>query len=141
MSNDDLSVDKENFLAEVEVMDLTDYKDKLFVVAIGTGSPEAVKFLSSTVHGPYTFVEMLDEVGSMWKEHQHHAKVVVLDKDPTKKTQILHPNVVDYIECHYIDLVTEELLGEAFKDVEKVYTCKASTVEEQESSDPRHADK
>lgn len=134
--NDDLPVDKDNFLAEVEVMDLSGCRGKSYLVAVGTGAPDKVKFLSSTVHGPYDFTEMLQEVGEMWYAHQHHAKVVILEKDANKKTQILHPNVIDYIECHYVDLITEEMLGGS--DEEKVYTCKAGTVEEMESSDPRH---
>ena len=134
MSN--LPVKKENFLAEVEVMDLAPIKGGNFLVAVSTGNPDSVKFLCSTVHGPYTFVEMLQEVGDMWMNHQHHAKVVLLDKDPAKRVRMLDGNTVDYIECHYTDIITEEMLGGAFDD--KEFTCQAGLTEEEESTDPRH---
>jgi hypothetical protein len=135
---EELPTNKENFLAEIEVMDLTPIKDKQFMVAVGTGAPDKVRFLCTTVHGPYSFVEMLQEVGDMWQNHQHHAKVIVLEKDSSKKVEILEPNTVDYIECHYVDLITEEMLGGVF---DKKYTCRAGVVGEEHSSDPRHQTK
>lgn len=124
---------KENFLAEVEVMDLSDIKAEQFLVAVGTGDPKKVKFLCSTVHGPFNFVEMLQEVGDMWHAHQHHAKVVVLNKNSAEAVKMLDPNTIDYIECHYTDLITEEMLGGAF---DKKYTCKVAL--SQGDEDPRH---
>lgn len=123
---ENLPATQDNFLAEVEVMDLTPIKDKSFIVAVGTGDPNSVKFLCSTVHGPYDFVEMLQEVGDMWMEHQHHAKVIVLGKDSKKRVQMLDANTTDYIECHYADIITEEMLGGAFDS--KEFTCVAGTV-------------
>jgi|SRR5579884_1932498 hypothetical protein len=136
----DLPVKKENFLAEVEVMDLSKIKNEKFLVAVSTGDPDSVKFLSSTVHGPYDFTEMLQEVGSMWQEHQHHAKVVVLDKNPKNEVRILDGNTVDYIECHYNDLITEEMLAGAF-DTPKDYTCQAGLSAITHQPDPRHEKK
>jgi hypothetical protein len=133
--SDNLPVKKENFLAEVEVMDLTSIKDKAFVVAIATGDPEGVKFLCSTPHGPYTFTEMVQEVGDMWVQHQHHAKVIILDKDSTKRVQMLDANTVDYIECHSTDIITEEMLGGAFDN--KEFTCRAGLVHDENGTDPR----
>jgi len=130
----------DNFLAEAEVMDLGPIKDKAFMVAVATGAPEGIKFLCSTVHGPYTFVEMLQEVGDMWMVHQHHAKVIVLGKDAKKKIETLDPNTVDYIELNYADIITEEMLAGAF-DTPKEYTCRAGLMVEEESSDPRHQEK
>ena len=131
----DLPVKKDNFLAEVEVMDLTPIKGNKFLVAVATGDPSSVKFLCSTIHGPYEFTEMLQEVGSMWNTHQHHAKVIVLEKDVDKQVQMLDENTVDYIECHYNDLITEEMLGGTF-DV-KDFTCQAGLLIEDQSTDPR----
>ena len=135
---EELPTNKENFLAEVEVMDLSPLKEKMFLIAVGTGAPDKVKFLCTTVHGPYDFVEMLQEVGDMWHNNQHHAKAILLDKDSTKKVEMLDPNTIDYIECHYVDIITEEMLGGAF---DKKFTCRAGTVGEMESSDPRHQTK
>ncbi len=120
---DNLPTKKDNFLAEVEVMDLSSLKDKTYVVGVASGNPDSVKFLCSTIHGPYTFVEMVQEVGDMWCSHQHHAKVLVLSKNPTEKVNYLSADTVDYIECHYMDIITEAMLGGAFDN--KPFTCAA----------------
>jgi hypothetical protein len=130
----DLPVKKgEEFLAEVEVMDLSRLKDGKFIVAVGTGDPKGFKLLGSTIHGPYDFVEMVQEVGDMWNTHQHHAKVIKLTKAVDSETEMLDENTVDYIECYYNDIITEEMLGGAF-DIEKEFTCQAGFVEDDESS-------
>ena len=136
MSDENLPLaSKENFLAEVEVVDLSEIKNELFLVAVGTGEPHKVKFLCTTVHGPFDFVEMLQEVGDMWHTHQHHAKVVILSKNSSQAVKILDPNIIDYIECHYNDLITEEMLGGAF---DKKYTCKVAIAEAGALDDPRN---
>jgi hypothetical protein len=135
--NEDLPVKKDNFLAEIEVMDLSAIKNGQFMVAVGTGDPDGVKFLCSTIHGPYDFTDMVQEVGDMWINHQHHAKVVICDKNQNERVKMLDGNTIDYIECHHTDIITEEMLSGAF-DAPKQYTCKAGLVFEEESSDPRH---
>jgi hypothetical protein len=135
-----LPVKKDNFLAEVETMDLSAIKDKQFMVAISSGNPDSVKFLCSSVHGPYDFTEMVQEVCDMWNTHQHHAKVIILGKDVTKQVEMLDGNTVDYIECHATDIITEAMLAGAF-DTEKEFTCRAGIVSEEKSTDPRHAKK
>src|ERR1035437_9044340 len=135
--NKDLPVKKDNFLAEVEVMDLSAIKDEKFLVAVATGDPKGVKFLCSTIHGPYDFTGMVQEVGDMWNTHQHHAKVIVCDTDPQRAVNMLDENTVDYIECHATDIITEEMLSGAF-DSEKEFTCRAGLLSEETSSDPRH---
>lgn len=126
----EVSSEEKEFLAEAEVMDLTPIKGKTYVVAVGTGDPNKVKFLCSTIHGPYDFTEMCQEVGEMWNKHQHHAKVILMEKDPTKKVLLLDANTVDYIECHYVDIIMEETLA-AFED--KEFTCVAGTIEDTEA--------
>ena len=133
--NSDLPVKKDNFLAEAEVMDLSKIKNETFAVAVSTGAPDSVKYLCTTLHGPYGFVEMLQEVGDMWVNHQHHAKVILMSKKQNEKIKFLDTNTVDYIECHYSDLIVEEMLGGAF---DKEFTCQAGLTVEEESSDPRH---
>jgi hypothetical protein len=81
---------------------------------------------------------MVEQVGSMWKEHLHHAKVVSLDKDVTKPVIMLSENTVDYIECHYGDIVVEAMLEGVFDDT-KEYTCQAEVVESNPvTDDPRN---
>ena len=117
------------FLAEAETMDLTPIKGATFGVAVATGDPNGVKYLCSTMHGPYNFTEMCQEVGDMWVQHQHHAKVILLSKDPKSRVKMLDENTVDYIEAHFVDIIVEEALA-GFDD--KQYTCTAGTVEEEE---------
>lgn len=132
--NNELPIKKDSFLAEVEVMDLSKIKDKKFAVAVSTGPTDGVKYLCTTLHGPYDYAEMLQEVGDMWLNHQHHAKVLILSKNQNEKVQYLDGNTIDYIECHYGDLIVEEMLGGAF---DKQFTCQAGLVSEEVSSDPR----
>jgi len=133
----ELPVKKDNFLAEVEVMDLSKIKNEQFLVAVATGKPEGLKFLSSTVHGPYDFLEMLQEVGTTWNDEQHHCRVVILDKNRKNKVQTLDENTLDYIECHYNDLIMDEMIANFDKD----FTCQAGIFVEEESTDPRHEGK
>lgn len=133
--NSDLPVKKDNFLAEAEVMDLSKIKDKVFAVAVATGPVDGVKYLCTTLHGPFGFTEMLQEVGEMWTIHQHHAKVILMSKKQDERIVYLDANTVDYIECHYSDIIVEEMLGGAFDD--KDFTCQAGLVTEEVSSDPR----
>jgi hypothetical protein len=121
----------EDFIGEFEVMDLSDLKDKTFVVSISSGSRDKIKFLASAVRGPYTFAEMAEEVGMMWKNEQHHAKVVILEKDRTKSVKFLDENTTDYIEAHFTDIVTESMLDGVFDDI-KEYTCRAGLIEDAE---------
>ena len=136
MTNKDLPVKSgDDFLAECEVMDLGELHDKTFIVGVSQGERSKCKFLSSTVYGPYTFYEMCEEVGVMWQEHQHHAKVTILGKDKTKAPLFLDENTVDYVEAHFADIITDGLLEGVFDDIE--YTCKAGVVEADNSDDPR----
>jgi hypothetical protein len=141
MSNNDLPVNtSEDFLAEAEVMDLSSINGESFLVGVSQGDRNKCKFLSSTVHGPYSFYEMCEEVGVMWREHQHHAKVTILTKERNKAPKFLDENTTEYIEAHYADIITEGLLGGAFDEV-KEYTCKAGVVEADDTDDPRKAEK
>lgn len=125
---EEVTPEQKEFLAEIEVMDLTPLRDKTYMVAVGTGDMNKIKFLCSTVHGPYTFGEMCQEVGEMWTQHQHHAKVIVMEKDFKKPVLMLDGNTVDYIECHHVDIIMEEALA-GFEEP-KEFTCVAGTVEE-----------
>lgn len=128
------------FIAEFETMDLRDLKDKQYLVAVSREDRNKGKFVCTTIHGPYDFYEMCEEVGVMAREHQHHAKVYICEKDRKKKARYLDENTTDYIECHFADIVTEGILEGAFDEV-KEYTCKANIVEDSGKDDPRQEKK
>lgn len=118
----------EDFVAEFETMDLGDLKGRQYIVAVNQGDRSGPKYVCSSVRGPYSFEEMCEAVGVMWRSHQHHAKVVILEKEYDKQAKFLDENTVDYIEAHYEDIVTESMLGGVFDEV-KEYTCRANILE------------
>ena len=65
MADDEVAIEEKEFLAETAVMNLAPLKEETFCVAVATGDPKNVKFLCSTIHGPYSFIEMANEVGEM----------------------------------------------------------------------------
>lgn len=125
----------DDFIGEIETMNLSELKDKLFLVAVNQGDRDGVKFVCSTIRGPYTFEEMCESVGLMWKEHQHHAKAIVLQKDASAKPIYLDENTVDYIEANFQDIITESMLDGVFDDV-KDYTCRAGIIEGDNADNP-----
>jgi hypothetical protein len=135
MSNQDLPVgNPATFLGETEVMQLDELKDKLFIVSINSGGRADGKFICETIHGPYEFIEMVDEVAVMWKEHQHHAKVYVLSKDKSEAPQWLDECTCDYLEAKHVDIVTAAFMEGVLDPPE--YTCKAGFLSAKEE-DPR----
>jgi hypothetical protein len=125
----------DDFVGELETMDLTELKDKQFLVAVSQGDRSGVKFLCSTLRGPYTFEEMCESVGVIWREHQHHAKAVICQKDLKAAPKFLDENTIDYIEAHFEDIITEAMLDGVFDDM-KDYTCRAGVVEGDNSDNP-----
>ena len=126
-------------IGEFEVMKLDELHDKTFMVAISTGDRNGHKFISSTIRGPYTFYQMIEEVGEMMASQQDHAKVIITSKKRDEPIQYLSGNTVDYIEANYVDLSAEQL----FEDVpgDKEYTCRAEIKEAPLEADPRTAKK
>ncbi len=129
----------DDFIGELETMDLSELKGKQYLVAVNQGDPNDVKFVCSTIRGPYTFEEMCEQVGVIWRQHQHHAKAIVLQKDPSAKPIYLDGNTIDYIEAHYEDIITESMLDGVFDEV-KDYTCRAGLVEGDNSDNPLAAE-
>lgn len=129
----------DDFVGELETMDLTELKDKQYFVAVNQGDRSGPKFVCSTIRGLYTFEEMCEAVGVMWKEHQHHAKVIVAQKDPSAKPVLLDENTVDYIEAHFQDIITESMLEGVFDEV-KDYTCRAGVIEGSNEDNPLAAE-
>jgi hypothetical protein len=130
----------DDFVGELETMDLTELKDKQYFVAVSQGDRSDVKFVCSTLRGVFTFEEMCEAVGGMWKEHQHHAKVIVAQKDLSAKPIYLDENTVDYIEAHFQDIITESMLEGVF-DEDKEYTCRAGVLTGTGEDNPLDADK
>lgn len=128
-----------DFVGEFETMDLSELKDKQFLVAVNQGDPNKPKFVCSTIRGPYSFEEMCESVGVMWKEHQHHAKVIVCQKDPSAAPKYLDGNTIDYIEAKFDEIITESMLDGIF-DADKEYTCRAGVVEGPNDDNPLAAE-
>lgn len=129
----------DDFVGELETMDLSSIKKDNFLVAINQGERSGVKFVCSTIRGPYSFEEMCETVGVMWKEHQHHAKAIILQKDITAAPKYLDENTIDYIEAHFEDIITESMLDGVF-DEDKDFTCRAGVVEGDNSDNPLAAE-
>ncbi len=124
----DLAVkDNDSFIAEYEVMDLSGLKDKQFIVAVGAGKRESAKLMPSTMHGPYDFFTMCEEVGAIWTNDLHHAKAFIISKDRREPPQLLDANTIDYIEAHFENIIMEGILGGAFEEP-KAFTCEANVI-------------
>lgn len=125
----------DDFVGELETMDLSELKGKNYLVGVSTGDRSGVTYICSTVRGPYTFEEMCESVGVMWANHQHHAKVVVCNGKPEEALKFLDENTVDYIEAHFQDIITESMLDGVFDDA-KEYTCRANVIEDGNEENP-----
>jgi len=135
MSDQNLPVTQsEDFIAELEGgnMDLSPLYDKSFIVAVSTGDRNKCKLLASTLRGPYDFPQMVEQVGKMYADNQHHAKVTILHKEEKKRASFLDAGTTDYIEAHWENIVFEAtfetILGE-----EK--TLKAGIITDEEDGD------
>ena len=122
-------VKAEEFIGEFATVDLSRFKDKTFAVMVSTGDRDSCKALTSTLHGPYGFSEMVEEVATMWKREQHHAKVFILSKEQKDDVFFLDQNTVDYIEAKWDDILIEGML-EGF-DKEFDYEATALTEKEE----------
>lgn len=125
----------DDFVGELETMDLSSIKKEQFLVAVNQGERSKVKFVCSTIRGPYTFEEMCEAIGVMWRLHQHHGKAIVLQKDAAAAPKYLDENTIDYIEAHFEDIITESMLDGVF-DEDKEFTCRAGVVEGDNEDNP-----
>lgn len=115
----------EEFNPLTAVVDLTRYYDKQFLVAISTGDRDKGKYLCSTIRGPYSFDEMIDEVGDMNASDQNNGKVYILEKDRKKKATFFDKNTTEYIQFNYQDILMDRMLGGAY---DKVITHQAVAI-------------
>lgn len=122
-------IDPEEFVGELHEMDLSELKDKTFVVGLNTGDRNEHRFLCSTICGPYDFLDMVGIVDQCWRQELIHAKVYILEKGLKGRKKFLEQNVIDYIEAKAGDIIMDAMLQDA---AEKEYTCKASVIEAEE---------
>jgi hypothetical protein len=113
----------ETFIGECEVMDLSELKDKVFLVAISSGAPTQCKYIQESIHGPYGFYEMVEQVDAMWKKYQHHARVIIPSQDMKKPPECLDACTLDYLEAKASEIIVEGMING--DDLVKEYTCKA----------------
>lgn len=112
----------ETFIGEFHEMDLSEIKDKTFMVALSTGDRSKPKFIPESICGPLTFLEMIEVVANVHIEQQLHAKAMITSKKFGEKPQVLDPMTIDYIESKYSEILMEALLT---GELEKQYVAKA----------------
>jgi hypothetical protein len=122
--------DPATFIGEIEEMDLSALKDKTFMVAVSTGKRESAIFLSQTIRGPFTFVEMVQEVSNILTEQQLHAHVIIPQKDRDEPNEFLDECTIDFIEARAEDLITAAWLDGLMSTD---YTCKAGIITDPEN--------
>lgn len=123
----------EDFCAELAtgVMDFTKLKDEQFIVAVSTGDRNKPKLLASTIRGPYTFCDMVEEVGRMWEDHTHHAKVFTLSTDQKKPVMFLDAGTIDYIEAYFKDILFNHIIEAELIEDEVIIEAGVIGAEEQ----------
>lgn len=117
--------DPETFIGEFAEMDLSEIKDKIFLVALSTGDRAKPKFIPESICGPLDFFEMVEAVANVHMDHQLHAKALIPSKKFGEKPQVLDACTIDYIEAKYAEILMEALLT---GELEKTYTCKAGFI-------------
>ncbi len=115
------------FVAEFEVCDLSELKNKSFLVAVATGARDAGRFLATTARGPFDFDGMVEDAGLMWEREQHHAKIVILQTDRKSEFKFVDENTTSYIETHWEKILVDNILEGVLEDTK--YTCKANLLE------------
>ena len=122
------TADPEDFLGEFHEMDLSEIHDSVFLVAQSTGNPQGPKYVCSTIRGPFAFFEMVEEVATMWRDEQVHAKAIFLEKDREKRARWLDEPTIDFIEARWEEILTDGFLS---GDLEgKKYDYKAGIISE-----------
>lgn len=117
------------FIGELEHMDLSELKDKVFGVALGTGKRHSKQFLCTTLKVPLNFYEMVEMVGRLYEKELVHAKAFICSSTPKDPLRFLSENTIDFIEATYGDIIMDGVLGGELENT-KEYTCKAAFVDE-----------
>lgn len=122
----------DTFMGEFEEMDLSPLHGKIFGVAVSNGPRDGTKFVSSTLLAPLDFYEMIEAVANIFTQQMIHAKVMILNKNPTQKMKYLDECTVDFIEARHGDLMMDALLSGDL-DSGKEYTCRAGFYEDEDA--------
>jgi len=115
-----------------EHMDLSNLHSEVFTVAVSSGPRDKGRFICTTIHGPYSFDEMVQEVSRMWTEDQNNAKVYILNKDYKKACRWLDIDTTEYVQFRAADILLERML-QTFDSTE--YTSKAKIIENSSEED------
>jgi hypothetical protein len=121
------TADPETFIGELEEMDLSEIKDKTFLVAISTGDRAKPKFIPESVCGPFDFLEMVETVANIHMQEQLHAKAMIPSKTFGKPPQVLDACTIDYIEAKHVEILMEAMLSGELEN--KKATCKAGFID------------
>lgn len=127
----------EDYCAELDgrKMDFSYLENEQFIVGVSTGDRNKPKILGSTIRGPFDFYRMVEAVGMMYQNEQHHAKVYMLKDSFDEGTFFLDEGTIDYIEAYWQDILTDGLLEEAiFGEDEEVVSAGSVDVEYNEES-------
>lgn len=122
----------DTFIGEFHEMDLSELKDKTFMVALSTGDRAKPKFIPESLCGPLSFIEMVEIVANVHIDLQLHAKAMITSKKFGEKPQVLDPMTIDYIESKYSEIMMEALLT---GELEKNYIAKAGFVSYEEKDE------
>jgi len=127
----------EDFCAELVegTMDFSHLHDKEFVVAVNTGPRNKPMLLASTMRGTFDFFEMLESVGSMWENEQHHAMVYVLTKDFKKSSNFLDEGTIDWIEANWADMIATGIFEAALLNDDSGVVIPAGLITANEEDD------
>ena len=108
----------ESYCADLDgrAMDFTKLLNETFIVAVSTGDRNKPKLLASTIHGPFDFYEMVEQVGCMYARDAHHAKVYTLVKEADKPVMFLDEGTIDYIEANWESIIVDGILESALVD-------------------------
>ena len=123
--------DPETFIGEHEEVDLSELKDKTFMVAQASGDPKGPKYVCSTIRGPYNFYGMCEEVGMMWQNYQVHAKAIIISDLRTDSISWVDECSIDFIEATFGSIIVEEMLHGFAPEVK--YTHKARIINENDA--------
>ena len=122
--SDTSTEDKEYLGGEFEEMDLSELRDKTFMVTISTGDRNKSKFIPESICGPFDFYKMCEVVANVYIQQQLHAKALIPSQIFGEKPLVLDENTIDFIEARYDDIIADGMLsGELFDG--KEFTCKA----------------
>jgi hypothetical protein len=118
-----------------ENMDLTELKDKQFLISILTSKQDDVPYVSSLIKGPFSFYEMAEVCGDIWENKNRHPFVIIASKEFSEKIQYLDEDTIDYLESRWKDIVVDGFIEDI---LQTDYTCKAgvTTYEQKQKEEP-----